>query len=109
MSRKILLANNFNYLSSDFLRLETIIKKKSTITPATCSMPAAVKPPTHQCITEVTEGKTSTGEDMMDDQVKDKGKGKPPCITTERQGHVYISSTNPSTVCLLKQLYPLKQ
>ena len=30
----------------------------------------------HQRVTEVPEGETSTEEDVMDDQVKDKGKGR---------------------------------
>ena len=35
-------------------------------------MPAAPR----QRVTEVPEGETSTEENMMDDQVKDKGKGR---------------------------------
>ena len=30
----------------------------------------------HQHVTEVPEGETSTEEDMVDDQVKDKGQGR---------------------------------
>ena len=53
----------FSYLSTYFFRLETIIEKEA---------PAAPR----QRVTEVPEGETSTEEDVMDDQVKDKGKGR---------------------------------
>ena len=63
MSRNIYQPILFNYLSTYFFRLETIIEKEA---------PAAPR----QHVTEVPEGETSTEEDVMDDQVKDKGKGR---------------------------------
>jgi hypothetical protein len=53
----------FNYLSTSFFRLKTIIEQEAPAAPL-------------QRVTEVPEGETSTEEDAMDDQVKDKGKGR---------------------------------
>ena len=63
ISRNIYQPILFSYLSTYFFSLETIIEKKAPAAP-------------HQRVTDVPEGETSTEEDVMDDKVKDKGKGR---------------------------------